>query len=52
MKQIMEQADKGRKHSKVKIPVAEWLPVYGTDSCYASRRIRRITERAYYKASV
>lgn len=32
-------------------PVAEWLPLYGTDPYYSSRRIRRITERAYNKAS-
>lgn len=31
------------------VPVAEWLPSYGTDPYYPSRRIRRITERIYYK---
>ena len=31
------------------VPVAEWLPLYGTDPYYPSRRIRRITERAYFK---
>eukprot|EP00903_Cladosiphon_okamuranus_P009107 g8702.t2 len=31
------------------IPVAEWLPLYGTDPYYPSRRIRRITERVYFK---
>lgn len=31
------------------MPVAEWLPSYGTDPYYPSRRIRRITERVYFK---
>ncbi|CAM9162183.1 unnamed protein product, partial [Hapterophycus canaliculatus] len=31
------------------LSVAEWLPSYGTDSYYPSRRIRRITERVYFK---
>lgn len=32
-----------------RIPVAEWLPSYGTDPYYPSRRVRRITERVYFK---
>lgn len=33
------------------IPVSSWLDSYGTDPDYPSRRVRRITERAYKKAS-
>lgn len=33
------------------MPVAEWLPSYGTDPYYPSRRIRRITERVYFKVN-
>lgn len=32
--------------------VAEWLPSYGTDPYYPSRRIRRITERVYFKVTL
>ena len=35
-----------------KQPVAEWLPTYGTDPYYPSKRIRRITERVYYQATI
>lgn len=47
-KNIEEQG--GGKSTQDPVPVAEWLPWYGTDSYYPSRRVRRITERAYYKA--
>jgi hypothetical protein len=29
------------------IPVAEWLPLYGTDTVYGTKRLRRITERVF-----
>lgn len=41
----------GEKDPPSQIPVAEWLPSYGTDPYYPSRRIRRITERVYSKVS-
>lgn len=31
------------------MPVSQWLETYGADPYYPSRRIRRITEKAYYK---
>ncbi len=37
--------------SQTVIPVAVWLPSYGTDPYYPSRRIRRITERVYFKVT-
>lgn len=33
------------------IPVSQWLETYGADPYYPSRRIRRITEKAYYKVN-
>lgn len=33
------------------IQVFQWLPWYGRDPQYASRRIRRIVEKAYAKVS-
>lgn len=32
-------------------PISTWLDSYGTDPEYPSRRVRRITLRAYYQAS-
>lgn len=42
-------AEEGGRGAGSPMPVAEWLPLYGTDRYYPSRRIRRITERVYFK---
>ena len=44
---LAEEGNEGGGGSPM--PVAEWLPSYGTDPYYPSRRIRRITERVYFK---
>lgn len=36
----------------VALPVSAWLASYGTDPEYPSKRVRRITEKAYQKASL
>ncbi|CAM9116310.1 unnamed protein product [Ectocarpus sp. 4 AP-2014] len=49
---LAEEGNTGEEQSSSEDPVrsvAEWLPTYGTDPYYASRRIRRITERVYFK---
>lgn len=49
---LVEEGKTGEERSSSEDPVrsvAEWLPTYGTDPYYASRRIRRITERVYFK---
>ena len=47
--------DDGKQRQQQQQPgvvVAGWLPSYGTDPYYPSKRIRRITERVYYQATI